>query len=109
MTYLSKDKFTLYLAAAVWMFCLDVFLPEMAFVEASIVFGILALFEKTTQVKHPVDTETSLTEEQKGKLETELANAISKGNKVKAIKAYRQIHGCNLKEAKDYIDTQITS
>ncbi|MCZ0702954.1 ribosomal protein L7/L12 [Natronobacillus azotifigens] len=38
-------------------------------------------------------------------IEEELIDLLKEGKKIKAVKRYREVTGCGLKESKEYIDT----
>lgn len=41
------------------------------------------------------------------KTDEDVLEILNNGNKTKAIKAYRQLHGASLKEAKHFLDNQL--
>jgi ribosomal protein L7/L12 len=73
---------------------LEILMPDSAFTEALMVTALLLIAEIISVEDLP------LTEEAKIQLKEDYDSAVSHNDKIKAIKAYRKLHNCGIKEAK---------
>jgi ribosomal protein L7/L12 len=78
---------------------LELLMPSAAFTEAVMIFAILLMAEIICVEDLP------LSEEERVKLKESYDSAISSNDKVSAMKAYRKLNSCGLKEAKIHVDS----
>jgi ribosomal protein L7/L12 len=81
---------------------LEILMPASAFTEALMVTVLLLIAEIISVEDLP------LAEEAKIQLKEDFDNAISHNDKVKAIKAYRKLNDCGIKEAKIHVENILT-
>ena len=81
---------------------LEILIPDYAFTEAFMVTALLFIAEIIYVEELP------LTEEAKTQLKEDYDTAISQNDKTKAIKAYRKLNGCGIKEAKINVQNVLT-
>lgn len=87
----------------------------MNFFEVIVIGLMLSIVSYIIEVKSSIDIlnkkldkiseKVGISNELEEDLKNELIDLISKGNKIKAIKKYRENTGAKLKEAKDYIES----
>lgn len=87
----------------------------MNFFEVIVIGLMLSIVSYILEVKSSIDIlnkkldkiseKVGISNELEEDLKNELIDLISKGNKIKAIKKYRDNTGAKLKEAKDYIES----